>query len=228
MLHILRDSSKFSTIGKASHELLHKLEDKLARCLGNLKSTGKLDDTLYHSVFLTGKFLGSICGTPKKHKPNYPISHITCIISDSLNTLPKSSNFFFILPIQFPILIISPLNYILFHLTIPSCVHQTLNPYLLTSPSNSQQTCSCSTFSNSAHIFTILIAILFYHLSLATSDTFFYIFNDTTYQQRDGVAMGSPLGPILADFFLYHLESSYLSPTFIVFPPPYILPTICR
>ena len=33
-----------------------------------------------------------------------------------------------------------------------------------------------------------------------------FLYNDRLYQQVDGVAMGSPLGPSLATFFLRHLE----------------------
>ena len=41
-------------------------------------------------------------------------------------------------------------------------------------------------------------------LSLAATDCFF-IFNENVYKQKDGVAMGNPLGPTLANAFLaYH------------------------
>ena len=36
----------------------------------------------------------------------------------------------------------------------------------------------------------------------------FFTFNDKLYKQIDGVAMGSPLGPTLANFFLGNLENS--------------------
>ena len=37
-----------------------------------------------------------------------------------------------------------------------------------------------------------------------------FLFNGTIYRQRDGIAMGSPLGPILADIFVSKLENSIL------------------
>ena len=49
-------------------------------------------------------------------------------------------------------------------------------------------------------------------LSLATKESYF-IFNNILYKQIDGVAMGSPLGPSLANAFLTHsdwLDSSPL------------------
>ena len=40
-----------------------------------------------------------------------------------------------------------------------------------------------------------------------------FLFDGMYYRQRDGVAMGSPLGPILADIFLAKLENQQLSST---------------
>uniref|UniRef100_A0AA85J392 Reverse transcriptase domain-containing protein n=1 Tax=Trichobilharzia regenti TaxID=157069 RepID=A0AA85J392_TRIRE len=37
-----------------------------------------------------------------------------------------------------------------------------------------------------------------------------FIFNNLYYRQIDGIAMGSPLGPILADFFLAKIENGPL------------------
>ena len=47
-------------------------------------------------------------------------------------------------------------------------------------------------------------------LELATKDSFI-AFNGNYYQQVDGVAMGSPLGPTLANVFLCHHEESWLN-----------------
>ena len=46
-------------------------------------------------------------------------------------------------------------------------------------------------------------------LSLATKDSYF-IFNNIEHKQIDGVAMGSTLGPSLADAFLAHHEKNWL------------------
>ena len=39
----------------------------------------------------------------------------------------------------------------------------------------------------------------------------FFIFDGKYYKQKDGVAMGSPLGPSLASVFLYHFEKQWMS-----------------
>ena len=46
-------------------------------------------------------------------------------------------------------------------------------------------------------------------LSMATSGEFLY--KEQLYRQVDGVAMGSPLGPTLANLFLAHLENEWLA-----------------
>ena len=39
----------------------------------------------------------------------------------------------------------------------------------------------------------------------------FFIFDSKYYKQKDGVAMGSPLGPSLASVFLYHFKKQWMS-----------------
>ena len=46
-------------------------------------------------------------------------------------------------------------------------------------------------------------------MSLATQESYF-IFNDVLYKQKDGVAMGSPLGPTMANVFLSFYEIKWL------------------
>ena len=45
-------------------------------------------------------------------------------------------------------------------------------------------------------------------LNIATKETFF-MFNNKYYKQVDGVAMGSPLGPVLANVFMCNFESKW-------------------
>ena len=46
-------------------------------------------------------------------------------------------------------------------------------------------------------------------LSLATQESYF-MFNDILYKQKDGVAMGSPLGPTMANVFLWFYVMKWL------------------
>ena len=49
----------------------------------------------------------------------------------------------------------------------------------------------------------------------------FFIFNGTYYKQVDGVAMGSPLGPTLANIFLCHWEEIWIKKCPKQFKPEY-------
>ena len=55
-------------------------------------------------------------------------------------------------------------------------------------------------------------------LELATFDNYFF-FSDTIYKQNDGVAMGSPLGPHLANIFMGFMEKRWLQECPIDFKP---------
>ena len=57
-------------------------------------------------------------------------------------------------------------------------------------------------------------------LSLATKDSHF-IFDGTLYKQIDGVAMGSPLGPTLANAFLVYHEKNWLEHCPLEYRPLY-------
>ena len=57
-------------------------------------------------------------------------------------------------------------------------------------------------------------------LSLATKESYF-IFNIISYKQIDGVAMGSPLGPSLANAFLAHHEQNWLDSCPLEYRPLY-------
>ena len=57
-------------------------------------------------------------------------------------------------------------------------------------------------------------------LSLVTNESYF-IFNAKLYKQVDGVAMGSPLGPMLANAFLVHFEKNWLQNCLSDFKPHY-------
>ena len=57
-------------------------------------------------------------------------------------------------------------------------------------------------------------------MQLATTGLFLY--KDVLYQQIDGVTMGSPLGPSLANFFMANLETKMLQKQLNTHPKFYI------
>ena len=57
-------------------------------------------------------------------------------------------------------------------------------------------------------------------LEIATKESFF-LFDNEYYRQIDGVAMGSSLGPVLANMFLRHHEKNWLDSCPTEFKPLY-------
>ena len=55
-------------------------------------------------------------------------------------------------------------------------------------------------------------------LELATLENYF-LFDSIIYNQVDGVAMGSPLGPTLANAFMCHMERKWLQECPVDFKP---------
>ena len=49
----------------------------------------------------------------------------------------------------------------------------------------------------------------------------YFIFNSELYEQIDGVAMGSPLGPILANIFMCHLEEKIFNNNNLAYKPKF-------
>ena len=66
---------------------------------------------------------------------------------------------------------------------------------------------------NTTHDLSLTKTDLVELLSIATKGQLFQ-FNGALYEQTDGVAMGSPLGPLLANVFMSHLEREDKLPSF--------------
>ena len=54
---------------------------------------------------------------------------------------------------------------------------------------------------------------------IAAAKESFFIFDNSLYRQIDGVTMGSPLGPTLANAFLCHYENEWLHSCPIEYKP---------
>ena len=61
----------------------------------------------------------------------------------------------------------------------------------------------------------------FKYLLTLTTKEFYFLFDDELYQQVDGVAMGCPLGPTLANIFLCYYEDIWLRNSSLECKPSY-------
>ena len=49
------------------------------------------------------------------------------------------------------------------------------------------------------------------NLLIICTTNIYFTFRNNIYQQRDGAAMGYPLGPVLAEIFMVHLERTLMT-----------------
>ena len=78
--------------------------------------------------------------------------------------------------------------------------------------------CVNNVFSNKKRVKALLKKDFKQLLALSVKSSCF-VFSNVSYQQVDGIAMGSPLGPTLANLFLLNYESKWLKECPLKFAP---------
>ena len=205
-------------------------EDKLVKKLRELKACNFISEEEYHLCYPTGSQPARMYGLPKVHKERLSFRSILAatgtfnyklaqLLVKRLSHLRKSetiiaNTFSFVDQLHSVDFNMQEHKLISFDITslftnIPLCetidiILNELYPELCTcSPTKKRMKKSdkCSTCLCKANMKWLL--------ETATSETHFY-FNNKIYRQCDGVSMGSPLGPLLADIFLIDLEKKIL------------------
>ena len=218
---ILSDRSKFEYIGSPAFQPIFRTEDKINRFLKSLKDRDIINDHTYSLLYSSGCSYGVLYGLPKVHKENIPLRPILASYNTPSYKLAK-----YLAPL------LQPFSENQFTLSNSSTfakdiVTQDLDLYMVSLD-------VVSLFTNVPLQATIQIILdkifiepnFIYHgfnrddfeklLKLAVLDTDF-LFDGKQYKQIDGVAMGSPLGPVLANIFMCHIEDTIFnqcSPSF--------------
>ena len=223
---ILSDTSKFTTLPHHTdkYKLVLQQEDSINRFLRKLLDNKIISPDQYTSMRNVGASLGVIYGLPKVHKNNTPLRPILAAYNTPSFNLAQ-----FLVPLLEPF---TKNEY-----TVPNS-YSFCNFLKSFTPSTDLYMASfdiTSLFTNiplaetidiiCEKIFSTQDSFLNFDrptfkklLSLACHNTYF-LFNDTVYHQFDGVAMGSPLGPTLANIFLCHYESQWLASCPSAFKP---------
>ena len=216
MTDLLSDTTKFTLVQEDCYKLSLRLENRLNSTLLSLFKSGKLDKTTYDLLRSTGSFPGKLYGLPKTHKAGVPLRPILSAVTCHHYRLAK-----FLVPLLSPL---ASSSY-----TISDVFTFADELRLRTDPTSTLMVSLDveSLFTNVpvAETIDIIISQIFttddtiYHgfskadfttlLNLAVNDSFFS-FNDQLYKQIDGMAMGSPLGPIFANIFLAFHETKWL------------------
>ena len=209
---IVNDTSKFQ---KINEEPTARREGRLQRYLLRLHKKGALNQEEYNQIRPSGSAPARMYGLPKIHKDNVPLRPIVSSIGTYNYNLAK-----------FLVTLLQPISKSQF------CIKDSFA--FAREIQNAQSIpfmCSFdvkSLFTNVPLLETIDICVqkLFQHqndlvhgmsssefrylLLSATKDSHF-LFNGDVYDQIDGVAMGSPLGPVLADIFMSWLEEDFMN-----------------
>ena len=213
---IINDDSKFK---KLQGDVTLKREGQLQRFLRKIKNSNFFDDSIYKKIYPIGSSPAKIYGLPKLHKsfPSNSYPPFRPIVS-SIGTYNYNLS-------KFLCSVLSPLISTRYCTKDSFTFVQEFNQVNITN-SFLVSFDVCSLFTNIPLNETIDIAVnlIFENNSnlnisksdlnqlflFATAQTHF-IFKGNFYDQIDGVTMGSPLAPVLANLFMGHHERKWIS-----------------
>ena len=218
VMNILRDESKFELSNNQDiYQVVTRLEDKMIRILRKLKINKCISDETFKELAPCGSRPGILYGLPKVHKPNVPIRPIISAIGSfnhkvakylvkllkplSTNTYTISNTFSFVDELQNLKL---GYNNKSLHMASFDVISLFTNIPI-------DETIAICTNALRNNVFNTNLDELSLKqlLCLCTKESVF-LFNEQLYAQKDGVAMGSPLGPLLANTFMCDFEQKAL------------------
>ena len=217
MSTILNDRTKFRRVS-TTNPLLHTLrvEDKINYQIRKLKTKGVILNELAPTLSASGTAPGIMYGLPKVHKEGAPLRPILSANNTTSYNLAK--------------FLVSKLTPLTTNEYTLKNSYEFANYIKTIRNSNRLIMCSfdveslftniplCETidiiisklYPNQDSVYEGLSKAQFKDLLHVATHTSTFFFNGTLYEQIDGVAMGSPCGPTLANAFLCHYEKIWL------------------
>ena len=213
---IVSNTDKFEIISDDINRVSWLLEDKLNGFLLNLKKLGHISQDLYGKLHVTGTGPGILYGLAKVHKDNFLVNHLYRPIFAAYNCASYKIS-------KFLVDILSPIAENQY--TIKNSAHFREQISNMTDPSNLYMTSfdikdlytniplqetidiclsqiHCSLLNIPQNLFRKLIELSVFNTMFA--------FNGRFYKQKDGLGMGLPLSPIMANIFLCYHETRWL------------------
>ena len=214
---ILADQSKFTVVPDGK-DLTDQIEQQLTNLLKKIKNEGYINQNLYERIKPSGSTIPRLYGLPKIHKSGVPIRPILSMVNSPYHSIAQW----------------------LVHKLEP--VRQQLSKHSLRDTFQFVDTIRdlnvrektmvsldvTSLFTNVPLVETVSFLCKFItekqmdigipvdrlrELLLRCTLNIQFLFDGKLYRQKDGVAMGSPLGPLLADIFMGMLETRQLRGT---------------
>ena len=217
MNSILNDSSKFQNIGPVNNnDNTAKLEGKLQKWLLKPHKDGYLTELEYNEIRSTGLQRPRLYGLPKTRKPDVPLRPILPMIGSSQHQLAKYFSALFQ-----PMLEIYSNNcikgFFLFAEEIRRlklkldesflCSFDISSLFTNVPLAETIQNCADTLYEDDRIVPPTLPKDIFVQLMTAATACVEFSFNNIMFRQIDGVAMGSPLGPTLANIFVGNYEN---------------------
>ena len=224
---ILADTSKFTPVSEDAFKVITRAEDKLLRFLRKLVKNKAMIKKTADSLFHAGSSPGVLYGLPKTHKKgkltfrpilsaigtfNYNLAKFLVPILDPLtkNECTVRNSYDFASDIA--------------ELKLDQCVMASFDVVSLFTQIPLDETidiiCDSLFKKKNTKVRKLDKAEFKDLLNLAVKDSPF-LFNNKLYTQRDGIAMGSPLGPSFANCFMGFHEEKWLDDCPLSFKPLY-------
>ena len=220
MDEILSDKSKFELLNDDAINITLRRENQVKALLKKLKTNNCINDRTHNELYPTGTRIGILYGLPKIHKSSIPLRPILSSINHFSYKIAK-----LFIPFLTPISTSSLVSSLVIKDSL-SFVQELLNSDINSDSVVMASFDVTSLFTNipvgetieiiSNQIFANRVVFegldrsqFIQLLSLAVRNCHF-AFNNRIYQQIDGMAMGSPLGPLFANIFMSFHEKTWL------------------
>ena len=222
---IITNNSKFDIVQGDIKKFSLQLEDRINHFLSKLKTLGHISQSLYNQLRVTGSGPGILYGLPKVHKPNFEAEMLYRPIFAAYNCASYNIS-------KFLVQILTP--YAENQYTIKNSVH--FKEQIENIPDSNhlimasfdikdlytniplRETIDICMAKIDSSLFNIPTNLFRKMLELSVFNTFF-LFDGNYYKQTDGLGMGLPLSPTLANIFLSHHEVSWLNECPLDFKP---------
>ena len=214
MNKILSDKNKFVKLGPTSKlDFTAKIEDAFQRKLRTFLKEGKIQKSTYDSIRPNGSQRPKLYGLPKTHKPDCPLRPILSMINSPQHKLAK-----FLVSILKPVsdkysahTVSDSFNFVQSLQTLRSskgamCSFDIKSLFTNVPLREVIEICVDQLYNSNISSPEFPRDVCYELLQMATTNVEFS-FNNIMYRQIDGVAMGSPLGPILANIFVGFQEN---------------------
>ena len=215
MMTILNDANKFLDFGPVtSNDNTAKIETQIQRRLLQLNKEELISNTEYKAIRPTGSQQPRMHGLPKTHKKDVPLRPILAMTGSAQHELAKwlncllqpvlqdlsancvSDSFTFVEEVR---------NFTFSPTSVFLCSFDISSLFTNVPLAETIQICADALYNNDLPQPSFPRDIFVESMQLATSSVEFS-FNNNMYRQIHGVAMGSPLGPALANIFVGQQE----------------------